>query len=109
MSFAEAQIDWATGQPRSRQYQDVYFSSDSGLDETRHVFLTHNHLQQRWLALTKNHFTIGETGFGTGLNFLCAWQLWNQCAPHNARLHFVSLEKYPLTLEDLTQALNLWP
>ena len=26
-------------------------------------------------------FRIGETGFGTGLNFLCAWRLFEQAAP----------------------------
>ena len=52
---------------------------------------------------------IGETGFGTGLNFLCAWQLFEQRAPGTARLHFVSVEKYPLTRNDLQRALALWP
>jgi len=103
------QIIWIDGKPHSRQFGDVYFSSDSGMDETEHVFLTHNQLQQRWQALKPSHFTIAETGFGTGLNFLCAWWLWNECAPSAARLHFVSIEKYPLSLADITQALSLWP
>ena len=93
----------------SLQYGDVYFSRASGLDETRHVFLEHNHLPQRWRELAPTSFTIAETGFGTGLNFLCAWQLWLACAPSDARLHFVSFEKYPLTPDDLGRALALWP
>ena len=93
----------------SQQYGDVYFSRASGLDETRHVFLEQNHLPQRWRDLQQDSFTIVETGFGTGLNFLCAWQLWLVCAPPAARLHFVRIEKYPLTLDDLTRALSLWP
>lgn len=52
---------------------------------------------------------IGETGFGTGLNFLCAWQLFEQHAVAGARLHFVSVEKYPLSHADLQRALALWP
>lgn len=33
-----AQLDWDDqGRPRSRVFDDVYFSSESGLDETRHV------------------------------------------------------------------------
>jgi len=59
--------------------------------------------------LDRDLFTIGETGFGTGLNFLCAWQLWRECAPPDARLHFVSTEKYPLHPEELREALALWP
>jgi tRNA 5-methylaminomethyl-2-thiouridine biosynthesis bifunctional protein len=109
MSSESAQLAWHDGQPYSLQYGDVYFSSVSGLEETQHVFLQHNRLQERWQALNSgDHFTVAETGFGTGLNFLCAWQLWNACAPAGTRLHFVSVEKYPLSAADLAQALNLW-
>lgn len=103
-------LDWQDGLPFSSQYGDVYFSRDSGIDETRHVFLQQNHLRERWQALQPGeYFVIGETGFGTGLNFLCAWQLWDEVAPHNARLHFVSTELHPIAPEELQQALALWP
>lgn len=105
-----SQLDWQDGLPRSRQFGDVYFSRDSGVQESRHVFLQHNHLAERFAAMRAGEFfTIAETGFGTGLNFLCAWQLWQQVAPAGARLHFVSLEKYPLSALELQQALALWP
>lgn len=106
-----AQLDWDDlGRPRSRVFDDVYFSDQSGLEETRYVFLAQNNLTERFTALPDNgRLVIGETGFGTGLNFLCAWQLFEQCAPPGARLHFVSVEKYPLTPEDLRRALALWP
>jgi tRNA 5-methylaminomethyl-2-thiouridine biosynthesis bifunctional protein len=102
-------ITWLDGQPHSVIFGDIYFSRESGIAETRHVFLHNNRLQERWRSLVQPLFTIAETGFGTGLNFLCAWQLWNECAPSQARLHFVSTEKYPLSHEDLGQALSLWP
>ncbi len=54
-------------------------------------------------------FTIAETGFGSGLNFLCAWQHWQEHAPKGANLHFISVEKYPLKQQDIQQALALWP
>ncbi|MHC5788629.1 bifunctional tRNA (5-methylaminomethyl-2-thiouridine)(34)-methyltransferase MnmC2/FAD-dependent 5-carboxymethylaminomethyl-2-thiouridine(34) oxidoreductase MnmC1 [Pseudomonas idahonensis] len=106
-----AQLDWDDqGRPRSRVFDDVYFSSDSGLDETRHVFIEQNRLRERFAALEAGEkFVIGETGFGTGLNFLCAWQLFQEQAPATARLHFVSVEKYPLSPADLQRALALWP
>ncbi|NBF12269.1 bifunctional tRNA (5-methylaminomethyl-2-thiouridine)(34)-methyltransferase MnmD/FAD-dependent 5-carboxymethylaminomethyl-2-thiouridine(34) oxidoreductase MnmC [Pseudomonas sp. Fl4BN1] len=106
-----AQLDWDDqGRPRSRVFDDVYFSSESGLDETRHVFIEQNRLRERFAALPAGgRFVIGETGFGTGLNFLCAWQLFQQQAPADARLHFVSVEKYPLSHADLQRALALWP
>ena len=106
-----AQLDWNDqGQPLSRQFGDVYFSRDDGLGETRHVFLAGNDLPARFAALPAGaRLVIGETGFGTGLNFLCAWQLFDQLAPADACLHFVSVEKYPLTAADLQRALALWP
>ncbi|KPC32983.1 tRNA 5-methylaminomethyl-2-thiouridine biosynthesis bifunctional protein MnmC [Pseudomonas syringae pv. cilantro] len=106
-----ARIDWdEQGNPRSRDFSDVYFSTESGLDETRHVFLVQNDLRRRFTELpVGGRLIIGETGFGTGLNFLCAWQLFDECAPAGARLHFVSVEKYPLSRADLQRALGLWP
>lgn len=106
-----AQLDWDDqGRPRSRVFDDVYFSDLSGLEETRYVFLQQNRLQERFAALpVGGRLVIGETGFGTGLNFLCAWQLFEQHAVVGARLHFVSVEKYPLSRVDLQRALALWP
>lgn len=105
-----AQLDWDEhGQPLSRSYGDVYFSRANGLEETRHVFLAHNHIIERCQALPAGgRLVIGETGFGTGLNFLCAWQAFAEHAPSDARLHFVSVEKFPLTQADLQRALALW-
>lgn len=106
-----ARLSWsADGQPFSEQFDEVYFSSEAGLDEARQVFLQHNNLPERWTALPEvGHFCIGETGFGTGRSFLVAWQLWDQCAPASAFLHFVSTEQYPLAAADLQRAQALWP
>lgn len=84
--FQHAQLDWdENGQPLSRAFGDVYFSRHSGLNETRHVFLATNRLAERFAALGDGEvLCIGETGFGTGLNFLCAWQLFERVAPAGA-------------------------
>lgn len=108
-----AHLSWDTdGQPLSAHFDDVYFSRLDGLAESRYVFLQHNQLPQRFAALADaptSVFTVGETGFGTGLNFLATWQLWREVAPKQARLHFISVEKYPLAAADLARALALWP
>jgi len=105
-----ALIDWQAGQPVSRLFGDVYFSRDSGLAEVRHVFLAGNDLRPRWAALGRDgRFVIGETGFGTGLNFACAWRLWDEVAPPEARLSFVSVERFPLPAADVARTLGLWP
>lgn len=109
--ISSAQIDWdENGQPSSRTYGDVYFSRASGIEETHHVFIDGNHLPARFAALPAGgRLCIGETGFGTGLNFLCAWQQFEASAPPDARLHFVSTEKFPVALDDLRRAYALWP
>jgi tRNA U34 5-methylaminomethyl-2-thiouridine-forming methyltransferase MnmC len=108
-TIVNANIEWKEGQPFSSVFQDVYFSSDNGLLETEHVFLQGNDLSSRWQQLNFGTFTIAETGFGTGLNFLCAAKLWLESAHKDAVLRFISVEKFPLTLADITVALQLWP
>ncbi|MBB3107107.1 tRNA 5-methylaminomethyl-2-thiouridine biosynthesis bifunctional protein [Psychrobacter luti] len=114
-----AKIAWQTDDagnqvPVSGEFGDVYFSHADGLAESRHVFLAHNQLPERLANLAdKRCFTIAELGFGTGLNFLATWQLWRELRaqhPHltSARLHFITTEKYPIPLSDLTQILSLW-
>lgn len=106
-----AELDWDDqGQPHSRAYGDVYFSNTLGLDEPRYVFLDNNDLPARFAALNAGEkLVIGETGFGTGLNFLCAWELFERTAVAGAQLHFVSVEKHPLQHADLQRALQRWP
>lgn len=106
-----AQIDWdEQGRPHSRHYDDVYFAVNEGIDETRHVFLGQTRLAERFTAMAPHAcVVIGETGFGTGMNFYCAWQLFAQHAHADARLHFVSVEKFPLDRDDLARAISLWP
>lgn len=90
--------------PRSKQFDDVYFSAENGYAETRYVFLDGNNLPGNWQG---RDFTIGETGFGTGLNFLCTWKLWNETnAGH--KLHFISVEKFPLTCAEIESAMAPW-
>src|SRR6476646_9779480 len=101
-------LDWQGGQPFSRRFGDIYFSRDSGLAEKRYTFLQGNRLAERFASLSSgSEFAIGETGFGTGLSFLCAWQLFDEIAPATSSLDFFSVEKYPLEELELTHALVL--
>lgn len=107
--FSTADITWRNGLPYSNAFNDVYFSTDNGLQETEYVFIEGNQLIARWQTLSQADFCIIETGFGTGLNFLCAAQHWLSHAPTNARLQFISIEKYALSPDDLKKALQQWP
>ncbi len=91
---------------KSDKFNDVYFSVDGGVDETHYVFLQGNDLPNRWKD--EDSFTIAELGFGTGLNFLCAWKLFEETAQDEQRLNFVSVEKYPLSKDQVREALSQW-
>lgn len=111
-------LEWREQQPFSIQFNDVYFNIDpenphAGMEETDYVFIDKNRLIERWKSRSQNVFTIAETGFGTGLNFLRTWQHWLEYYSlfpnQNCRLHFISTEKFPLNKNELAQALHLWP
>lgn len=94
--------------PRSKEFDDVYFSVEDGLAETRHVFLNGNDLPQRWQG--SDVYVICETGFGTGLNFLATLKLWNECAVDKRpdTLRFISFEKFPLERDYIEHHLSCW-
>lgn len=107
-----AQLDWSRpGTPAALKFGDIYFSTDGGLDETRTVFLKGCGLPEVWQ--NKSRFVIAELGFGSGLNFLATWQMWEETArdaeSETGFLHFVSIEKYPFDREQLARALEAWP
>jgi len=81
------------GTPYAPAYGDVYHSAQSGPGQAQHVFLGGNGLPRRWAA--RRSFTILETGFGTGLNFLATWRQWRADPARCERLHYVSIEKHP--------------
>ena len=101
-------LDWSRADtPAATDFGDIYFSTDGGLEETKAVFLQGCGLPKAWEDQAV--FTISELGFGSGLNFLACWQLWNTTAKADQRLHFLSIEKYPFSQKDLKQALKVWP
>jgi tRNA 5-methylaminomethyl-2-thiouridine biosynthesis bifunctional protein len=95
---AEPAFD-AAGIPYSPAYGDVYHSAESGPGQARHVFLGGNGLPARWAGARV--FTVLETGFGMGLNFLATWKAWRDDPARPGRLHFVSVEKHPFAREGL--------
>jgi tRNA 5-methylaminomethyl-2-thiouridine biosynthesis bifunctional protein len=97
----------AAGTPWSSTYGDVYHSADSGPGQAAHVFLGGNDLPARWAGARV--FTIVETGFGVGLNFLATWQAWRADAARPGRLHYVSIEKHPFLREGLAELHARYP
>ncbi|HTJ97542.1 MAG TPA: bifunctional tRNA (5-methylaminomethyl-2-thiouridine)(34)-methyltransferase MnmD/FAD-dependent 5-carboxymethylaminomethyl-2-thiouridine(34) oxidoreductase MnmC [Rhodocyclaceae bacterium] len=95
------------GTPYSASFDDVYHSTEGGLDQARYVFLGGNKLPERWQQ--RERFTILETGFGLGLSFLATWQAWRNDPQRCAHLHFVSTELNPFQRADLIALHQRWP
>jgi tRNA 5-methylaminomethyl-2-thiouridine biosynthesis bifunctional protein len=104
VSVVTARLDRTPdGVPWSAEFRDIYHSGDGGLAQARHVFLDGNALPERWRR--RERFTILETGFGLGLNFLAAWERLRADPEGPQRLHFVSVERHPFTAQELAEAL----
>lgn len=104
-------LDWPdadnSAAPFARDHGDVYFSGE-GLSEKRAVFLTGCGLPEAWIG--REHFTVGELGFGTGLNLLALWDLWRRHRPSpTARLDFLSFEGALIARDDAARIHAAWP
>ena len=92
------------GTPFSPVYGDIYHSASGALEQSHSVFLQGNELPERWRG--RRVFTVLETGFGIGVNFLTTWQAWRNDPSGCERLHFVSVEKHPFVRDDLRAVLG---
>ncbi len=97
----------AEGPPRSRLYDDVYFSREDGLAESRAVFLAGCGLPERWDG--RRLFTVAELGFGAGLNVLALLDLWRATRPEGAHLSIFSVEAHPIAADEAASVLAAWP
>ena len=128
-----ADIEWRNGLPFSREFDDIYFSPDDGVSESRYVFVEGCQLLEDWQAEPEKDFFLAELGFGSGLNFLVTafqWQDFLQQQNETDRsprriggknqtchktsadlpwLNYVSIEKRPFTREDFLKCSQQWP
>lgn len=91
---------------------DFHFDSESNYLESNFVFIQKNQLKLRFKE-AKKVFTVAETNFGTGLNFLLTLQAYQKAQQASsiqlAPLHFISVDKYPLSKKQLVQSLSVFP
>ncbi|WP_189637774.1 bifunctional tRNA (5-methylaminomethyl-2-thiouridine)(34)-methyltransferase MnmD/FAD-dependent 5-carboxymethylaminomethyl-2-thiouridine(34) oxidoreductase MnmC [Thalassotalea sp. HSM 43] len=100
------------GAPYSDQFDDIYFDNKHGCLQSEQVFIENNGLPDRWHQFDGKSFVIAETGFGTGLNFLITAAKFTEFKANtksDLQLNFITVEKFPLSKDDLCQALKLWP
>jgi tRNA 5-methylaminomethyl-2-thiouridine biosynthesis bifunctional protein len=99
-----ADVDFSDPEsPRSPRFDDHYHAPGGAFAPALDIFLPGNGLPARWRG--RDAFTMLETGFGLGNNFLATWAAWRADARRCMRLRFVSLEKHPLHATDLLRAL----
>jgi tRNA 5-methylaminomethyl-2-thiouridine biosynthesis bifunctional protein len=103
-AIVPAEVDFSDPEsPRSPRFDDRYHAPYGAFAQAAHVFLAGNGLPARWQG--RDAFTVLETGFGLGNNFLATWAAWRADPQRCERLRFISIEKHPLRLEDLRRAL----
>jgi tRNA 5-methylaminomethyl-2-thiouridine biosynthesis bifunctional protein len=96
-------VVWAgDGSPHSPRFNDSYRSRSGGVAQALGVFLAGCGLPGRWRGAAE--FTVLETGFGLGINFLTTWAAWEADERRCERLHFVSIEAYPVAAADIVRS-----
>jgi tRNA 5-methylaminomethyl-2-thiouridine biosynthesis bifunctional protein len=98
-----AEVEWREdGTPFSPRFGDIYRTRAGGLEQARHVFLDGCGLPAAWQGQAQ--WRILETGFGLALNFLAAWQAWRDDPARPRVLHYVAIEGFPATADDLVRS-----
>lgn len=91
-----AQVGFKDGIPFSPEFDDIYFNADDPIGQSKYVF--NSVFDEIWNK--KSEFNVLETGFGAGLNFLCAFKRFKNS---DKFLNFVSIEKTPIAKNDLAK------
>lgn len=103
------------GSPYSQKFDDIYFDTDDGYQQSEAVFIGANELSHKFSQLNStSEMTIAETGFGTGLNFLLTIKyLFSQFNASESQLlpsiTYITTEKFPLTKAELAKSLAILP
>ncbi len=102
-------VDWLDdGTPYSPRFADRYHSEHgAALAQAEGVFLAGTGLPAAWAD--QPSWSVLETGFGLGLNFLVTWAAWRADPARPQRLHFVSVEAFPARADDLLRAAAAHP
>ncbi len=85
--------------PYSPRFEDVYFSPQSGIDESRYVYLEGSGALQS-IQSGCPEITISEIGFGVGLNFLLTLQEFKNSGA-SGKLNYFSFENHPVRKSSL--------
>jgi len=94
----------------SEEFEDIYFNTENGIAESEYVFIDANNIANRFANNSLERFTLLELGFGTGLNFLNTLKHWQSSTKADSTwLDYIAIDKYPLTAQEINQALLVFP
>ncbi|MBS4331038.1 bifunctional tRNA (5-methylaminomethyl-2-thiouridine)(34)-methyltransferase MnmD/FAD-dependent 5-carboxymethylaminomethyl-2-thiouridine(34) oxidoreductase MnmC [Campylobacter vulpis] len=94
----KARVIFKDNTPYSLDFEDFYFNSQQGVEESRFVYAE----AFEWKEC--ENFTIAETGFGIGLNFFLTLQRFLKAKERPKRLFYVSVEGFYLESSFLREA-----
>jgi len=106
VTYADVSLS-PTGELRSNLFGDLYFPAQDVRAGVQQVFLVPNSLPERFNG--RDSFTVGELGFGSGLNFFETVKAWEATSSQNSWLYFLSVEKYLLAPDILNSVISRWP
>jgi len=108
--MSSSPVDWRQdGTPTSTHFGDIYRSAGkSGLEQARQVFLRGCGLlpdgDKAALWASAPRWSVLETGFGLGLNFLATWQAWRQDERRPALLFYSAVDALIPSVLDLLRS-----
>lgn len=82
------------------EWNEYYHSVHGAIQEANHVFIKHGLLFCLNETKYQESLDILEIGFGTGLN---AFLTFLNAEKLNQKIHYVGVEKYPVTFEEIKQ------
>ena len=91
----------------SKDYDDRYFQVN-GFEESKEVYIDGNNLEERWESFSGSCFTIGELGFGLGLNFLTMMHCWLK-KERSFNLDYIGIDKKILEKSNLIMLEEAFP
>lgn len=86
-------LHFRDGVPFDVRFDDVYYPRNNPEEDTRHTYLKGAQMDR--LFESKKRLIVAETGFGTGLNFLETWKMFEESNVSES-LDFVSVEGFPI-------------
>ncbi len=111
----QSQLYWSDQlEAHSNQFDSAHFNKDKAINISQYVFCDGNFLLKRWKSFSSPLFCIVEIGFERAINFInTAQHFLNFQKKHPdarlQRLHYISFEQTPLSIEELTHILQQFP